>query len=121
MSALTVTRDEQQYTKTTTNKEGAKEMSKARAKQMSKKIEALDDCADMLSYVPEEIEGLAANLKDAALYVLSAYRAAPVDQRSAFDETLTTLGELADAIVCIEGSTDNLRRRIAECAANEKE
>ena len=110
--SLTVTRDEQQYTKTTTNKEGAKEM--------SKKIEVVDNSVDALCYALDEIEAIDNSLRSAALDVLSAYNAAQPEVRAEFEETLMSLGEMVDAILCLKGSVDGLYKRIAKAVEQAK-
>jgi hypothetical protein len=109
---LTVTRDEQQYTKTTTNKEGAKEMSKT--------IEVVDDCFDALCHALDEIEAIDDSLRCAALDVLSAYHSAPDEKRPEFEETLMSLGETVDAILCLKGSVEALHKRIAKAVEQAK-
>ncbi len=79
---------------------------------MSEKNEIVDDCVDTLCYALDEIEAIDNSLHSAALNVLSAYHAAPDDNRSEFEETLMSLGETVDAVVCLKGAAESLYRRI---------
>lgn len=87
---------------------------------MSKKIEVVDDCADALCYALEEIEAIDNSLRSAALDVLSAYNAAQTEERAGFEETLMSLGETVDAVVCLKGAAESLHRRIAKAVEQAK-
>jgi len=87
---------------------------------MSKKIEVVDDCVDALSYALDEIEAIDESFRSASINVLSAYHAAPDDERSEFEETLMSLGEMADAILCLKGSAEGLLQRIAKAVKQAK-
>ena len=87
---------------------------------MSKKIEVVDDCVDALCYALDEIEAMDDSLRSASITVLSAYHAAPDDERSEFEETLMSLGETADAILCLKGSVEGLHKRIAKAVEQAK-
>jgi len=87
---------------------------------MSKKIEVVDDCFDALCHALDEIEAIDDSLRSASINVLSAYHAAPDDERSEFEETLMSLGETVDAILCLKGSVDGLYKRIAKAVEQAK-
>lgn len=87
---------------------------------MSKKIEVVDDCFDALCHALEEIEAIDNSLRSAALDVLSAYNAAQTEERAGFEETLMSLGETADAVVCLKGAAEGLHKRIAKAVEQAK-
>jgi len=87
---------------------------------MSKKIEVVDDCVNTLSYALDEIEAIDDSLRSASIVVLSAYHAAPDDKRSEFEETLMSLGETADAILCLKQSAGALHEHIAKAVEQAK-
>lgn len=87
---------------------------------MSKKIEVVDDCVNALCYALDEIEAIDDSLRSASITVLSAYHAAPDDERSEFEETLMSLGEMADAVVSLKVSADALHQRIAQAVKQAK-
>ena len=81
---------------------------------MSKKIEVVDDCVDALCHALDEINTIENCLRSAALDVLSAYHAAQPEVRAEFEETLMSLGETVDAVVCLKGAAGSLFRRIGK-------
>lgn len=87
---------------------------------MSKKIEVVNDCVDALCRALYEIEAIDDGLRSASINVLSAYHAAPDDERSEFEETLMSLGETVDAILCLKGSVEGLHKRIAKAVEQAK-
>ena len=87
---------------------------------MSKKIEVVDDCVDALCHALGEIDTIEGRLRCAALNVLSAYHAAPDDERSEFEESLMSFGETVDTFFCLKGSVDGLFKRIAKAVEQAK-
>ena len=83
---------------------------------MSKKIEVVDDRVDILCRALDKIEAINDSLRIAANNVLSAYHAAPDDDRSELAETMFSLGKTTGAFFCLKVSLENLKSLFVDTA-----